>query len=187
MTRKSSKHPYATHGTLNSCFDLIGSHQQCILVFTIPSARAGCDTRSIWKWSLTVTGCYTKDKKKLSSLLFQRENNWIHTFPKSIRAMWNAIDLVQDLNSCHRVRFLRWWPLHDGVSSWCNGSSDEQRNRSTRVRTFKKMLLDTSLLNTQYYKVRIKGKMEQSRERRSALPYTLNWIVVAIEKGCWTK
>ena len=33
------------------------------------------------------------------------------------------------------------------------------------------MVLDTSLLNTQQYKVRIKGKVEQSRERRSALPY----------------
>ena len=31
-----------------------------------------------------------------------------------------------------------------------------------------KMLLDTSLLNTQQYKVRIKGKVEQSRERSSA-------------------
>ena len=36
-----------------------------------------------------------------------------------------------------------------------------------------KMLLDTSLLNTQQYKVRIKGKVEQSREMSSALPYTL--------------
>ena len=27
-----------------------------------------------------------------------------------------------------------------------------------------KMVLDTYLLNTQYYKVRIKGKVEQSRE-----------------------
>ena len=35
-----------------------------------------------------------------------------------------------------------------------------------------KMVLDTSLLNTQHYKVRIKGKMEQSKERSSALPYT---------------
>ena len=35
-----------------------------------------------------------------------------------------------------------------------------------------KMVLDTSLLNTQLYKVRIKGKAEQSRERSSALPYT---------------
>ena len=35
-----------------------------------------------------------------------------------------------------------------------------------------KMILDTSLLNTQHYKVRIKGKGEPSRERSSALPYT---------------
>ena len=35
-----------------------------------------------------------------------------------------------------------------------------------------KMVLDTSLLNTQQYKVRIEGKVEQSRERSSALPYT---------------
>ena len=36
-----------------------------------------------------------------------------------------------------------------------------------------KMVLDASLLNTQHYKVRIKGKVEQSGERSSALPYTL--------------
>ena len=35
-----------------------------------------------------------------------------------------------------------------------------------------KMVLDTSLLNTQQYKVRIEGKVEQSWERSSALPYT---------------
>ena len=35
-----------------------------------------------------------------------------------------------------------------------------------------KMVLDTFLLNTQQYKVRIKGKVEQSRERSTALPYT---------------
>ena len=34
-----------------------------------------------------------------------------------------------------------------------------------------KMVLDTSLLNTQQYKVRIKGKVEQSRKRSSAFPY----------------
>ena len=46
-----------------------------------------------------------------------------------------------------------------------------------------KMVLDTSLLNTQQYKVRIKGKVEQSRERSSALP--LHFSVVAIEKGAF--
>ena len=33
-----------------------------------------------------------------------------------------------------------------------------------------KMALDTSLPNTQQYKVRIKSKVEQSREKSSALP-----------------
>ena len=36
-----------------------------------------------------------------------------------------------------------------------------------------KMVLDTSLLNIQQYKVRIKGKVDQSWERSSTLPYTL--------------
>ena len=34
-----------------------------------------------------------------------------------------------------------------------------------------KMVLDTSFLNTQQYKVRVKGKVRQSRERSSALAY----------------
>ena len=37
---------------------------------------------------------------------------------------------------------------------------------------FQKMLLNAPLLNTQYYKLWIKGKVEQSRERSSTLPYT---------------
>ena len=45
-------------------------------------------------------------------------------------------------------------------------------------KTFK-MVLDTSLRNNQQYKVRIKGKVEQSR-RSSALSYNLG--IVAIEK-----
>ena len=35
----------------------------------------------------------------------------------------------------------------------------------------RKKVLDASLLNTQQYKVGIKGKVEQSREWSSALPY----------------
>ena len=36
-----------------------------------------------------------------------------------------------------------------------------------------KMVLDPSLLNTQHYKVWIKGKVEQSKGKSSALPNTL--------------
>ena len=42
-----------------------------------------------------------------------------------------------------------------------------------------KIVLDTSLLNTQQYTVCIEGKVEQSRERSSALS------IVAIEKGAF--
>ena len=35
------------------------------------------------------------------------------------------------------------------------------------------MVIDVALLNTQHYKERIKGKVKQSMERSSALPYTL--------------
>ena len=46
-----------------------------------------------------------------------------------------------------------------------------------------KIVLDTSLLNTQQYTVRIKSKVEQSRERSSPPP--LHFGVVAIEKGAF--
>ena len=45
-----------------------------------------------------------------------------------------------------------------------------------------KMLLDSSLLNTQQYKVCIKGKVEQFREKSTA---PLQLSVVAIEKGAF--
>ena len=46
-----------------------------------------------------------------------------------------------------------------------------------------KMVLDTTLLSIQHYKVSIKGKVEQSRERSSVPP--LHFGVVAIEKGAF--
>ena len=45
------------------------------------------------------------------------------------------------------------------------------------------MVLDISLLNTQQYEVRIKGKVEQSREIESRSPLHIG--VVAIEKGAF--
>ena len=53
-----------------------------------------------------------------------------------------------------------------------NGSGDLGSIPGRLIPKTFKMVLDTALLNTQQYKVRIKGKVEQSRERSSALPYT---------------
>ena len=45
--------------------------------------------------------------------------------------------------------------------------------RSRHTKDFKKMVLATSLLYTQQYKIHIKVKVEQSREKSSTLPNTL--------------
>ena len=44
----------------------------------------------------------------------------------------------------------------------------------SQVKSYQKQkkVLDTALLSTQHYKVRIKGKVEQSREWSSAFRYT---------------
>ena len=54
-----------------------------------------------------------------------------------------------------------------------NGPGDHGSIPGRVISKTLKMVLDTSLLNTQQYKVRIEGKVGQSRERSSALPYTL--------------
>ena len=86
-----------------------------LIIFTNPSARAGYDTRSIFKrilsglnsqFSFSLTSCLTKAEEP-GLPYYLPTANWIHTFPKGINAMWNAISLVQDLNSCRRVYFLR--------------------------------------------------------------------------------
>ena len=63
--------------------------------------------------------------------------------------------LIKDYSFLHSVnqrKFVRQWPGRPGFSP-----------RSSHTKT-QKMVLDASLLNTQHYKVRIKGKVEQSRE-----------------------
>ena len=67
------------------------------------------------------------------------------------------------------------------VRVFTNGPGDLGSSRV--IPNTQKMVLYTSLLNTQQYKVGIKSKVEQSRERSSAPPLHLG--VVAIEKGAF--
>ena len=53
-----------------------------------------------------------------------------------------------------------------------NGPGDLSSIPSHVIAKTIKMVIDTFLLNTQQYKVRIEGKMEQSRERSNDLSYT---------------
>ena len=56
-----------------------------------------------------------------------------------------------------------------------NGLRDQGSIPGRVIPKTQKMVLGAALLNTQHYKVRIKGKVEQSRGWSRALPYTLLW------------
>ena len=68
------------------------------------------------------------------------------------------------------------------VRVFVNGPGDQGSIPGRIIPKTQKMVLDATLLNTQHYKVRIKGKVEQSRERCSA---PLHLGVEAIEKGAF--
>ena len=55
---------------------------------------------------------------------------------------------------------------------FANGSGDRSSIPGPVIPKYQKMVLDAPFLNTQHYKVRIKDKVVQSWEMRSALPYT---------------
>ena len=59
-----------------------------------------------------------------------------------------------------------------------NGPGDRGSIPGRVIPKTQKMVLDTALLNTQHYKVKIKGKVEQSREWSSALPYSPVWYLL---------
>ena len=59
------------------------------------------------------------------------------------------------------------------VRVFANGSGDLGSIPGRVIPKTKKIVLDSSLLNTQHYKVGIKGKVEQSKERNNVLPDTL--------------
>ena len=70
-----------------------------------------------------------------------------------------------------KIKNSLWGQLIDLVGS-PNGQGDLGSIPGRVIPKTLKMVLDTPLLNTQQYKVHIKGKVKQSRERRSAIPYT---------------
>ena len=56
-----------------------------------------------------------------------------------------------------------------------NGPEDWVSIPGRVIPKIQKMVHDSALNNTEHYKVRIKGKVEQSREWSRANPYTSVW------------
>ena len=65
-----------------------------------------------------------------------------------------------------------YWAIGLMSRVFANGPEDQCSIPGQVIPKTQKMVLDAALLNTQHYKKRIKRKVEQSRERSSALPYT---------------
>ena len=70
-------------------------------------------------------------------------------------------------------RSFEYRDIGPAVRVFANGPGDLGSIPGRVIPKTLKMELDTTLLNTQHYKVRFKGKVEQSWEWSSALPYTL--------------
>ena len=69
------------------------------------------------------------------------------------------------------------------VRVFANGLGDLSSIPGRVIPKDSKMVLDASLLNTQHYKVRIKGKVEQCRE--GVAPSPTPCVVVATKKGAF--
>ena len=74
------------------------------------------------------------------------------------------------LRNCVRVHVIQLRLIGPVGRVFANGPGDLGSIPGRVIPKTLKMVLDTSLLNTQQYKVHIKGKVEQSRVRSSALP-----------------
>ena len=82
----------------------------------------------------------------------------------------NKVGFIADLCLDHFS-----WIICQGLYIWLECSPMVWETGSIPGRVIpktQKMVLNAALLNTQHYKVRIKDKVEQSRERSSALLYT---------------
>ena len=74
---------------------------------------------------------------------------------------------------CFGLSLFKNRDIGPAVRVFANGPGDLGSIPGRVIPKTLKMVLDTTLLNTQHYKVRFKGKVEQSWEWSSALPYTL--------------
>ena len=118
-------------------------------------------------------------------------NKRVYTFPKCINQKTNLIvrlefELVYYDSAVQYVShyatetplylfiYIYIYNIGVAVRVFANGPGHLGSIPGRVIPKTQKMVLDASLLNTQHYKVRIKGKVEQSRERSSTLPYT--WV-----------
>ena len=89
--------------------------------------------------------------------------------------MWSTINSPSELSENYKPLIYIYIYIYRSIgimASFHHWSGRPEFNIRTSHTKHSKMVHDASLLNTKHYKVQIEGKVEQFRERRSALPYT---------------
>ena len=103
-------------------------------------------------------------------------NKNIYKIPGKMRRLaviWTLMKITcyYDWESLWRrkMMIIKVWFLR----AFANGPGDLGSIPGRVILKTQKIVLDATLLNTQHYKGKDQGKLEQSRERSRALPYTL--------------
>ena len=100
---------------------------------------------------------------------------WPEDLPEAMNDTEKWRERVRDIRVTNTTWWW-WWYIYVyrliGLVGrvFANGPGDQGSIPGLVIPKTLNMILDTSLLNTQQYKIRIEGKVEESRERSSALP-----------------
>ena len=90
------------------------------------------------------------------------------------KRLWRrSLTLTQEFNVCTINNTINVPDIGLGVRVFANGPGDLVSIPGRVIPKTQKMVLDASLLSTQHYKVRIKGKVEQSR--KGVAPSPTHW------------
>ena len=85
--------------------------------------------------------------------------------------MVSSNKLWKHTNTLKHITVCKIFPFDQIGKVFANGPGD-QGSIPGRIIPNTQMVINTSLLNTQHYEVRIKGKVKQSKERSIAFPNT---------------
>ena len=136
-----------------------------------------CDKNYDFLWQIEI--------KQILSLLFSANKRQQEmTYSISI-VRYKLIDFRENIDLCSyyllkvcnyfckNISYIHWGLFGIMVRVFANGLGELRSIPGRVIPKTQKIILDASLLNTQHYKVRIKGKVKQSREMVSTLPFTL--------------
>ena len=144
--------------------------------FTAPTDLATTTWKKFHLISSTVSDLYMIDNQSIAYYA-------LNVFPMvrlELLPDKRSIDWLFFFYSVSNVTvYLKFLTIHSSISItgslsrvFANGPEDRGSIPGRDIPKTLKMILDAAYFSTQHYKVRIKSKVEQSKERSRALPYT---------------